>query len=253
MRNSIYLIASLLLCSTAYGQSNHATELPPLTALLTEPLVSVLLICLILGGLFLEIKTAGIGLPMLVSLMAALLFFVPLYQLGVATPAEMCLFAAGIVLVLIEIFVIPGVGIVGIAGILFTLGGLVAAMLPNKGLDFSGVERTEIVSTAVLVGGSLLLLVGFIIYEISNIQHSYLFKRFASDRSLLAEKGFTLGQDLRDLIGKQVIAQTPLRPVGKVIYKGNVYTAQLNSGFAEPQDILEVTQIESNLLKVRKI
>jgi len=96
---------------------------------LIHPMVSGILIMLIVGGLYFELQTPGIGFPLGVAVFAALLYFAPLYLEGIATYWEIILFGFGIVLLLVEIFALPGFGVVGILGLIFIITGLSLAMV----------------------------------------------------------------------------------------------------------------------------
>nr|HPR69224.1 ATP-dependent Clp protease proteolytic subunit [Kiritimatiellia bacterium] len=87
-------------------------------------------VLMILGflGIYLEIKTPGIGLPGLFGAVCLALFFWGHHIAGLAGMEDLLLFAAGVVLILIEIFVIPGFGVTGMLGIVLVLLSLVGAM-----------------------------------------------------------------------------------------------------------------------------
>ena len=84
-----------------------------------NPVVSSILILLILGGLYFELQTPGIGFPIIASITALILYLVPYYLNGVAENWEIIMFFVGVILIMLEVFVIPGFGIFGITG-LFT-------------------------------------------------------------------------------------------------------------------------------------
>src|SRR5690606_21942023 len=98
-------------------------------AFFLNPYLRSVLILLILAGIYFEMQSPGIGFPIVVSISAALLYFIPSYLHGLAQSWEILLFLIGIVLIVLEIFVIPGFGVAGIAGIILSLAGLVLVML----------------------------------------------------------------------------------------------------------------------------
>src|SRR5690606_8565223 len=89
---------------------------------LLSPSVRSVLILLILGGIYYELRTPGIGFPLAVSLIGAMMYFAPLYLEGLAANWEILLFFAGLVLLGLEIFVIPGFGVAGISGMVLMFG-----------------------------------------------------------------------------------------------------------------------------------
>jgi len=130
---------------------------------LVHPVVSGLLIMAIIAGIYFEMQTPGIGFPLGVAILAAVLYFAPLYLEGLAEHWEILLFLAGIILVAVEIFVIPGFGVTGISGILLILTGLVLSLIDNINFDFRHVNVTGVgvaIMTVILgvFGGFILAL-----------------------------------------------------------------------------------------------
>lgn len=72
-----------------------------------NPVVSSILILLILGGLYFELQTPGIGFPIIASITALILYLVPYYLNGVAENWEIIMFFVGVILIMLEVFVIP--------------------------------------------------------------------------------------------------------------------------------------------------
>ncbi len=78
--------------------------------LLINPAVSGLLILVIFGGIYFELQSPGIGFPILAAIIAAILYFMPLYLEGLAANWEILIFIVGLILIALELFVIPGFG-----------------------------------------------------------------------------------------------------------------------------------------------
>ena len=110
---------------------------------LTNPALQAILITLIFGGIIMELKTPGIGFPSAIACTAAVLYFAPLYIDGLAANWEILIFVVGIILLIFEIFVIPGFGIAGISGIIFILASLVLALIGNVNFNFDSVSTSE--------------------------------------------------------------------------------------------------------------
>ncbi|MDQ3395491.1 MAG: nodulation protein NfeD, partial [Bacteroidota bacterium] len=123
-------------------------------SLFLNPAISSVLILIIIGGLYFELQTPGVGFPILASIVAMILYFIPYYLTGLAENWEILIFFIGVALIALEIFVIPGFGIAGIAGLVLTVGSLILVMLDNKAFDFSFVNPDEIIiaSAATLLG-----------------------------------------------------------------------------------------------------
>ena len=101
-----------------------------------NPFVSGILILVIIGGIYFELQTPGVGFPIAASIIAAIFYFVPYYLNGLAANWEIIVFFVGVILLLVEVFVIPGFGVAGIGGILLMVGALILVMLNNDFFDF---------------------------------------------------------------------------------------------------------------------
>ncbi|MEQ8572545.1 MAG: nodulation protein NfeD, partial [Fulvivirga sp.] len=115
-----------------------------------NPFISGILIMVIVGGIWFELQTPGVGFPIAASLLALILYFVPYYLTGLAENWEIIAFFLGLVLIGLEVFVIPGFGVAGILGITLTLGSLILVMLNNDAFDFTFVEFDSILIAVVV-------------------------------------------------------------------------------------------------------
>jgi membrane-bound serine protease (ClpP class) len=103
-----------------------------LVRMVNHPTVSGILFMLAMLGVYIELKAPGIGLPGLVAVVCFAILFGSRFLVGMATWWEVAVFAVGIILLAIEIFVIPGFGISGVLGIFFVLISLFAILVPNR-------------------------------------------------------------------------------------------------------------------------
>ena len=97
---------------------------------LIHPAVSGFLIMLIIGGIYFELQTPGVGFPIIIAISAAIAFFAPHYLQGLANNMELIIFIIGLILVAVEVFVLPGFGVAGILGILLLISGLALSLFP---------------------------------------------------------------------------------------------------------------------------
>ncbi|MDE6395323.1 MAG: nodulation protein NfeD, partial [Duncaniella sp.] len=93
------------------------TWLDRLIGFFTNPAVQAVLIMIIIGGIYMEIHTPGVGFPAAAAIIAAGLYFLPIYITGIAGSWIILLFVAGFILIVLELFVVPGFGLTGISGI----------------------------------------------------------------------------------------------------------------------------------------
>src|SRR5690606_20671541 len=89
---------------------HQVTAIDRIIAFLINPMVSGLLILGLIGGIYFELQTPGIGFALVVAVICGSLFFAPLYLQGLADNWEIAIFVIGVVLLVLEVFVIPGFG-----------------------------------------------------------------------------------------------------------------------------------------------
>ncbi len=186
--------------------------------------VRAVLIMLILGGLYMEMHTAGLGFAGAVASVATVLYFMPMVVTGTLAPWVVLLFILGVVLLALEIFVIPGFGIAGIAGILAIVASLLGAMIHPDSIE--GLSLSSVVKPV----GTLLTGIGLAVAAVLVLTSKYGPKKFRNAAVLTTElssrQGF-VGVDMapESIVGKNGVAVTELRPVGKVEISGTVYDA----------------------------
>ncbi|MFA5656748.1 MAG: nodulation protein NfeD, partial [Dysgonamonadaceae bacterium] len=86
----------------------NATFYDEIKGFLTNAIVQAFLIMIIVGGIYFELKTPGMGFPTAIAITAAILYFTPLYLRGYAQSWEILIFVVGLILIVFEIFVVPG-------------------------------------------------------------------------------------------------------------------------------------------------
>ncbi len=198
-----------------------------------SPAVSGILILLIIGGIYFELQTPGVGFPLAVALSAALLYFIPYYLNGLAENWEILAFVIGIILLAVEFFIIPGFGVFGVAGIVLTLGGLVLGMLPNQAFDFELVPSSQLFGALLTVILSALVGVGMVFWLTPKVNEWGAFKHLTLATTQDRSKGYTSSTYSEDMVGKIGKVHSRLRPSGKVEIAGEIYDAYSRGEFLE--------------------
>ena len=229
------------------------TWLDRLIQFLLNPLLQSIFMMMIIGGIFVEIRTPGIGLPLLTAVVGALLYFAPGYLGHLVSYWEILLFVVGIILIAMEIFVLPGFGVCGITGIIAVVVSLAFAMVDNAELfHWDGTLNLEpvlmplgivIISSAVAIFGSVWLVKK--LYETRSFDH------IALRQSLTGEEGFVgVVSGLESLVGQEVIVFTDMRPSGKVrTADGRIFEASMKyGGYAVKGQTLKVVSTEQGRL-----
>ena len=239
------------------NMENDISWLDRLIQLLLNPLLQSIFMMMIIGGIFVEIRTPGIGLPLLTAIAGALLYFAPAYLGELASYWEILLFVVGLVLVGVEIFVLPGFGVCGVSGIIAIILSLAFAMVDNAELlNWDGSLNLEpilmpvgivIISSSAAIFGSVLL--------VRKLYATRSFDHIALRQELRSEEGFTgVVSGLDSLKGQSVTVFTDMRPSGKVkTDDGRIIEATLKfGGYALKGEVLTVLSAEQGRLYCSK-
>lgn len=218
-----------------------------------NPAVSGVLLLIILGGIYFELQTPGIGFPLLASAVAALLYFVPLYLEGLAENWEILLALVGFVLIVVELFVWPGFGIAGISGIALVVVSFAFSMVGNKGFDFDLVSGRQLTIAFLTVIMSMIASVVIAFLTGRSILTSNRFKKMVLSDTLDTQSGYVASvSGIDSFVGADGVAATLLRPGGKVLIGGKMFDAMADSGYIEMDSKILVVAVRGNTLIVSK-
>lgn len=221
---------------------------------LMNPAVSGVLILIILGGIYFELQTPGIGFPLIASVIAAVLYFAPLYLEGLAANWEIVLVVVGFILLVVEIFVFPGFGLAGIAGIIFIVFGFTLSLVPNEGFDFTFTGTDAIMHSLTIVLSSLIgSVVLFFIFG-KKLISSKQFNRMVLQDAMGNQQGY-VSSDLTAIahVGETATTYTDLRPSGKILLDGKVVSASAESGFIERGKAVTIIAVDGIKITVRVV
>lgn len=212
------------------------TTLDRLLAWLMNPVVQGIFVMMIVGGIYFELQSPGIGFALVVAILGAVLYFAPLYLEGVAQNWELILFIIGLGLLAVEIFVLPGFGIAGVAGIVAVILGLSFAAIDNDllrhlptgeitvGWILQPILIVIIAATTALIGG--LLLSKRFLTGTTPLQ-----RKVVLTAEMAPEQGYVSHpQVASELIGQTAEVAAVLRPSGRVIIDGIYYDAIAEEG-----------------------
>ena len=217
-----------------------------LVRFLTQPAVASLLMTVGILGIIVELRTPGFAVPGVVGLLSLGLFFWGHWIVQLAGWEELLLFVVGAVLVAVEVFVIPGFTVFGIAGIVALVGGLGLAMV---GVDVSVSSVTAAlgrvaISTLLAMAGALALF--------------RFLPRLPFGRRLVLETGMDAGHGYisapetdRRWLGRSGTAMSPLRPAGIAEIDGTRVDVVSDGAFLDAGTVIEVTRVDGNRIVVR--
>ena len=230
--------------------------LDELAEFLTHPWTRVVLIMLAITCLILEVKMPGISLPGVLSAFFFVLFFWSHSQFsGQIFWLAIFLFFLGMILIGVEIFILPGFGITGIAGILLVLGslGLVAyGHWPKNPDEWVGLGKS-MAPYGISCMGALVSVVIIAQFLPSMPMTSKLFlkPRDNDDQPLFAED--ELHQGLAGLLGSIGVAETSLHPSGKAKFGDHWLDVVSDGGFIVQGAKIKVCQIEGGKIVVSEV
>ncbi|TFY98585.1 NfeD family protein [Ramlibacter rhizophilus] len=215
--------------------------------ILTQPLVSSLLVTVAMLGILIELRTPGFGIPGLLGVTSLGLVLWGHWLAQLAGMEEMLLAGIGLVLLALEFFVIPGFGIAGILGILALLAGLVLSMTG------AGATAAFIAAVAARMVFSLLLAVGLSLLLLRFIN------KIPGARRLVLEDRLTAGQgyaspppEEESLLGRTGRAWSVLRPAGIAEIDGRRWDVVSNGELIEAGEPVEVMRVDGNRIVVRR-
>ncbi len=233
--------------SGAERRESRQTWAETFVRFLTDPVVSSLLMSLGLLGLFVEIRTPGFTVPGALGLTFLGLFFWGHWIVRLAGWEELLLVAIGVGLIALEVFVLPGMTIAGVAGGVALLAGL--------GLTLVGAGATASVIIQALGQVAIALLLAFAgAFGLLRLLPSLPFgRRLVLSTGMQADLGYvsTPDSDLKWLerVGTSV---SPLRPAGIAEIDGARIDVVSDGGFIEVGAAIQVVRVDGNRIVVRR-
>ncbi|MCA9122074.1 MAG: hypothetical protein H6822_12380 [Planctomycetaceae bacterium] len=201
---------------------------------LSSPQIAGTLLFIAWFALIIEVSQPGIGVGGFVSALCFILFFWSNFLSGTAAWLEGLLFVAGVVSVVIEIFVLPGFGIFGFGGACLVVASLVLAsqtfIVPRNSYQYEQFANSLMMVAAGLVGAFVSLLMVRRYLPEAPIFRRLMLEKLDDDelheRELLA--------DYRHLLGKRGRTLTQLTPSGKARF-GDADVDVISDGEAIPR------------------
>ena len=232
------------------GATTHQTTqtwAETLVRFLTHPVVSSLLMTIGLLGLIVEIRTPGFAVPGTIGLTALGLFFWGHWIVQLAGWEELLLIGLGVALLAVEVFLLPGVTVAGVAGVFALVAGL------GMTLVGAGATLSAIVNAFGRVALSLLLAFAAAIAVLRLLPRLPFGRRLVLEAGMPAEGGYVSPPEGDRLwLGRTGTALSPLRPAGIVEIDGTRLDVVSSGDFIDPGCLVEVTRVDGNRIVVRK-
>ncbi len=226
---------------------------------LASPMISSALFLGLMVGIYFEMSSPGIGFPAALATLCLFLLILSTYSLQLASWLEVIFIAAGVALVLLEIFFIPS-GLLGLVGGALMLAGLVGILLPELN-DFTFdwdnqqtigaadviLERLGWLSAAIILGCVIIILAS-----------RYIKPSFAGLRRLVLsgseQEGYTAAEPQKNLaIGMVGLSASVLRPAGKVLIQDKLYDAFSSGDYIAVDRPVKVVGFDGPQLIVQEV
>ncbi len=216
---------------------------------LNHPIITSLLLMVGMVGMFIEIKTPGWGIAGTLSLIAFFLFFGSGLILELVSALDIILFVIGVAALILEIFVIPGFGVFGIVGIVSIIVSLFLGLMPST--DFLTPEAIQLAVWE--LSGALVATIVFSYFLLKLLPKSKMFNKLILKDHIADASGYTVKENIRDLIGKEGVALSDLRPAGIGSFNGNRIDVITEGDYIENGEKIVVIAEEGSKVIVKKI
>lgn len=228
---------------------------------LASPFISSLLFLGLILGIYLELNMPGFGLAGTLAVTCLFLIILSSFAFQIANWLELILLLTGLAIILIELFVLPTFGLLGIIGVIFFLVGLFGMMLPGAGAVNFELDTQTFNAAGQIFFERLAWLCGTLVlaFGIILLLGRYMTPKLAGfSKFVLAgheQKGYIAGDNPQDLPGpgSKGEAIATLRPSGKVMINDRLYDAISSGSFIEKGEEIVVDHLDGSVIVVRKL
>lgn len=214
---------------------------------LTNPVVSSILMTVGLLGLLVELRTPGFAVPGTIGLVSLGLFFWGHWIVQLAGWEELILVSTGTLLMALEMFVLPGFTVAGIAGIVAIVAGLGLALIG------AGATVAAVVTAIGRVALSILVAMAGALALFRVLPRLPFGRRLVLETGMSADLGYVSApQTDRQWLGRSGTALSPLRPAGVARIDGVRVDVVSDGGFVDAGAAITVTRVDGNRVVVQR-
>ncbi len=235
-----------------YGLGDDITRIEPgwadrLLDALASPGLAWLLLLVGGVGLYIEVQTPGLGFGGFIAMVAFIIYFWSQYLNGTSGWLEVMLFLAGVICLAAEIFVVPGIGILGLGGGFLIVASLVLAsqsfVLPSNSYQ---VQQLQVSLLGILGAGVGVVAFGVVVRRwlplTPVLRHVLLVPPERDDQNEVVS--------FEHLIGKTGVTVTRLAPAGKANIENHLYDVYADDMLIESGTAVQVTAVRSGRIMV---
>ena len=235
-----------------YGLGDDITRIEPgwadrLLDALASPGLAWLLLLVGGVGLYIEVQTPGLGFGGFIAMVAFIIYFWSQYLNGTSGWLEAMLFLAGVICLAAEIFVVPGIGILGLGGGLLIVASLVLAsqsfVLPANSYQ---VQQLQVSLLGILGAGVGVVAFGVVVRRwlpsTPVLRHVLLVPPERDEQNEVVS--------FEHLIGKTGVTVTRLAPAGKANIENHLHDVYADDMLIESGTAVQVTALRSGRIMV---
>ena len=235
-----------------YGLGDDITRIEPgwadrLLDALASPGLAWLLLLVGGVGLYIEVQTPGLGFGGFIAMVAFIIYFWSQYLNGTSGWLEVMLFLAGVICLAAEIFVVPGIGILGLGGGFLIVASLVLAsqsfVLPANSYQ---VQQLQVSLLGILGAGVGVVAFGVVVRRwlplTPVLRHVLLVPPQRDDQNEVVSFEY--------LIGKTGVTVTRLAPAGKADIENHLHDVYADDMLIESGTAVQVTAVRSGRIMV---
>ena len=268
------------LLGAANVQTYSYTWSQQLASWVTHPIMKGLFVIMLMMGVYIELQAPGFGVGGVMALVALAALLGAPFVIGAAEVWHVLLILAGLALLLAEVFVTPGFGVLGIAGLVCMCVGLIVIGVPPAGgggiggampaPEFYGLLQASAVATLLALVAS-----GFGAYFLTkSFGRLPVLNRLilASDPLLTTNAGRVVAADGTPIAGPALpvsgddalggglvklgdtgVVTTILRPSGRAAFGDTIADVITEAGYVDLGQRVRVVAVDGNRILVEPV
>jgi len=225
-----------------------------LARFITHPAVAGILLMIAIGGIYLEVRTPGFGVPGTVGIIAFILVFWGHHLAGLAGLEVLLIFILGLALLGIELFVTPGFGMPGAIGILCILGSMLFMLAERMPVIDDFFKPVDLVQPLIVLGASIAGAFVLSTIVLALLPSTRAFRHLVLSDATSRAEGFvgTEEKPVR-MVGQEGVALSDLRPAGIARFGKERLDVVTQGGYIEAGRPVRIVQVTGRQVLVKEI
>lgn len=220
---------------------------------ITNPIVAGILLMIAIGGIYVEVRTPGFGIPGFLGITAFALVFWGHHIAGLAGMEVLLLFLVGLLLLGFELFVTPGFGLAGTAGILCILASFIFMLserLPTS--DFFSLD--DLVRPLTILGSSVVGAGVLSMVALAFLPSTRMFRNIMLEASTSREQGFVGTEEKPvQMVGQVGVTISELRPAGIARFGTDRLDVVTDGRFIEAGRPVKIVKVAGRQVIVKEV